>query len=115
MDAIHIFHVVVECSLYFFIPVIAHQDATYLYSEPTPAVGFWIALQDATVQNGCLWMASGSHKSGVHRRLLRKNNDESKPSLEYDRPAPFYPESSFTPVPVSKGKNISDSKKNNIF
>ncbi|CAG9558026.1 unnamed protein product [Danaus chrysippus] len=87
-------------------PVVAHQDATYLHSEPIPAVGFWIALQDATVQNGCLWMASGSHKSGVHRRLLRKYDNESKVSLEYDRPAPVYPQSSFTPVPVSKGTCI---------
>jgi hypothetical protein len=27
--------------------------------------GAWIALDDATVENGCLWMHPGSHKAGV--------------------------------------------------
>lgn len=87
----------------FSVPVVAHQDATYLYSEPVPPIGFWIALEDATVQNGCLWMARGSHKSGVHRRLIRNPDKESKQALIYDKGAPFYPQSGFTAVPVSKG------------
>lgn len=91
-------------------PVVAHQDATYLHTEPVPAIGFWIALEDATLQNGCLWMARGSHKSGVHRRLIRNPDKESKQALIYDKGAPFYPQSSFTPVPVSKGK-IKNLKK----
>ncbi|XP_059059802.1 phytanoyl-CoA dioxygenase domain-containing protein 1 [Achroia grisella] len=86
--------------------VIPHQDATYLHTEPIPAIGFWIALEDATIQNGCLWMARGSHKSGVHRRLTRNPNNDDKGALIYDRPEPVYPESSFTPVPVSKGTCI---------
>ncbi|KAJ2954510.1 hypothetical protein O0L34_g2793 [Tuta absoluta] len=83
--------------------VVEHQDATYLHTEPTPAVGFWIALEDATVQNGCLWMARGSHKSGVHRRLVRNPDTQT---LDYDRPAPIYPQSAFTAVPVRKGTCI---------
>lgn len=47
-----------------------HQDASYLYTEPVNVVGFWIALEDATLENGCLWMSPGSHKSGVHRRFV---------------------------------------------
>ncbi|XP_026500706.2 phytanoyl-CoA dioxygenase domain-containing protein 1 [Vanessa tameamea] len=86
--------------------VVAHQDATYLYSEPVPPIGFWIALEDATIQNGCLWMARGSHKSGVHRRLIRNPDKESKQALIYDKGAPVYPQSGFTPVPVSKGTCI---------
>ncbi|XP_045783723.1 phytanoyl-CoA dioxygenase domain-containing protein 1-like [Maniola jurtina] len=86
--------------------VTAHQDATYLYTEPIPPVGFWIALEDATVQNGCLWIARGSHKSGVHRRLIRNPDKESKQALIFDRGAPVYPQSAFTPVPVSKGTCI---------
>lgn len=46
----------------------SHQDATYLYSEPSSTIGFWIPLEDATPQNGCLYFIKGSHKSGVHRR-----------------------------------------------
>ncbi|KAF9419112.1 hypothetical protein HW555_004283 [Spodoptera exigua] len=70
------------------------------------ANGFLDSLEDATVENGCLWMVPGSHKSGVHRRLTRNLNTDSKEKLVYDRPAPDYPESSFVPVPVSKGTCI---------
>lgn len=46
----------------------SHQDATYLHTEPNSAVGFWIPLDDATIENGCLKFIKGSHKGGVHRR-----------------------------------------------
>lgn len=83
-----------------------HQDASYLYTEPPGLVGFWIALDDATLDNGCLWFARGSHKSGVHRRYIRNPDKESKELLIYDKPAPFYQKSNFTPVPVAKGNII---------
>lgn len=38
-----------------------HQDASYLITQPSSVVGLWIALEDATVENGCLWMAPGQH------------------------------------------------------
>ena len=40
-----------------------HQDATYLISTPQRVFGIWIALEDATIENGCLWMAPGQHRS----------------------------------------------------
>lgn len=40
----------------------AHQDSTFLYTEPPSAVGFWYALEDATLENGCLSFLPGSHK-----------------------------------------------------
>lgn len=86
--------------------VIAHQDAAYLYTEPIQLIGFWIALDDATLANGCLWIAPGSHKSGVHRRYMRNKDSESNELLVYDRAAPCYPASNFRPVPVRKGTCI---------
>ncbi|XP_022902469.1 phytanoyl-CoA dioxygenase domain-containing protein 1-like [Onthophagus taurus] len=86
--------------------VIPHQDASYLYTEPTKIIGFWIALDDATVENGCLRFIKGSHKSGVHRRYLRNPDESSEDFLIYDKPAPFYQMSSFIPVPVPKGSCI---------
>jgi phytanoyl-CoA hydroxylase len=32
--------------------VISHQDGTYLFTEPASTIGFWIALDDATHENG---------------------------------------------------------------
>jgi ectoine hydroxylase-related dioxygenase (phytanoyl-CoA dioxygenase family) len=66
-------------------------------------VGFWIALEDATLENGCLWFAPGSHKSGVHRRLIRNPDPTSEQLLVHDAPAACYPTSNFQPVPVNKG------------
>lgn len=39
-----------------------HQDSTFLYTEKPSAVGFWYALEDATLENGCLSFLPGSHK-----------------------------------------------------
>lgn len=41
-----------------------HQDSTFLYTDPPSAVGFWYALEDATLENGCLSFLPGSHKVG---------------------------------------------------
>ena len=40
-----------------------HQDASYLITEPSSVVGFWIALEDAHRNNGCLWVQPGQHRS----------------------------------------------------
>ena len=51
-----------------------HQDSTFLYTMRPSAVGFWIALEDATVENGCLSFAKGSHRrTPVRRRFVRTN------------------------------------------
>ena len=36
--------------------VVPHQDSTFLWTEPAPsAIGIWLALEDATVENGAPW------------------------------------------------------------
>ncbi|EXJ94855.1 hypothetical protein A1O1_03253 [Capronia coronata CBS 617.96] len=50
-----------------------HQDSTFLYTNRPSAVGFWIALEDATVENGCLSFAPGSHRRApIKERFVRK-------------------------------------------
>lgn len=50
-----------------------HQDSTFLYTDPPSAVGFWYALEDATLENGCLSFLPGSHRwAPVSSRLVRK-------------------------------------------
>lgn len=51
-----------------------HQDSTFLYTEPPSAVGFWYALEDATISNGCLSFASGTHLyAPISTRFVRKD------------------------------------------
>ncbi len=42
-----------------------HQDEYFIPTRDRSLMGAWIALDDATVENGCLWVIPGSHKSGV--------------------------------------------------
>ena len=42
-----------------------HQDETYIPTRDRSLCGAWIALDDATVENGCLWFHPGSHRPGV--------------------------------------------------
>ncbi|MCJ1274005.1 hypothetical protein MMC21_001798 [Puttea exsequens] len=50
-----------------------HQDSTFLYTDPPSAVGFWIALEDATKDNGCLSFAKGSHRRApIKSRFVRE-------------------------------------------
>ena len=52
--------------------VLWHQDASFLYTEPQSVVGFWFALEDATRDNGCLWVAPGGHRGPLRERFLRR-------------------------------------------
>lgn len=53
-----------------------HQDSTFLYTDKPSAIGFWIALEDATVTNGCLSFAPGSHRRApVKERFVRKTDN----------------------------------------
>ncbi len=42
-----------------------HQDEDYIPTRDRSLCGAWIALDDATTQNGCLWIIPGSHKPGI--------------------------------------------------
>jgi len=42
-----------------------HQDSTFLYTSPLSCHAFWFALEDCTINNGCLWVLPGSHKEKV--------------------------------------------------
>jgi len=64
-------------SMYIFKPpriggeVYCHQDSTFIYTEPESCVGFWFALEDATVDNGCMQFIPGGHKMGLKERHVR--------------------------------------------
>jgi len=40
-----------------------HQDASYLVTRPAAVTGLWVAVEDATKDNGCLWMQPGQQRS----------------------------------------------------
>lgn len=42
-----------------------HQDDDFIPTRDRSLTGGWIALEDATVENGCLWVIPGSHRRGI--------------------------------------------------
>jgi phytanoyl-CoA hydroxylase len=52
--------------------VVCHTDSTYLYTEPMSCVGLWFALEDATLENGCMGALAGRHREPLRSRFLRK-------------------------------------------
>lgn len=42
-----------------------HQDDGYTPVTPTPYLTLWLALNDATLENGCISVLPGSHKRGL--------------------------------------------------
>ncbi len=42
-----------------------HQDNGYTFVEPQQYLTCWVALNDATVSNGCPWVVPGLHRAGT--------------------------------------------------
>jgi phytanoyl-CoA hydroxylase len=53
--------------------LLCYADGAFLYTEPQSVIGFWWALDDCRLDNGCLWAVPGSHNIGVERRYRRKD------------------------------------------
>jgi phytanoyl-CoA hydroxylase len=47
-----------------------HQDNGYTYVEPQQYLTCWVALTDATVENGCPWVVPGLHRQGTLRHWM---------------------------------------------
>ncbi|KAF9050270.1 phytanoyl-CoA dioxygenase [Panaeolus papilionaceus] len=49
-----------------------HNDSTFLYTDPPSALGFWIALEKCTSENGALSFLPGSHlTTPIVKRFVR--------------------------------------------
>jgi ectoine hydroxylase-related dioxygenase (phytanoyl-CoA dioxygenase family) len=46
-----------------------HQDNGYAFVEPQQYLTVWLALTDATTENGCPWVAPGRHRTGTLRHV----------------------------------------------
>ncbi len=55
-----------------------HQDESFIPTRDRSLCGAWIAIDEATVDNGCLWVLPGSHRPGVLH-----------PFKEHNRPGEF--------------------------
>jgi phytanoyl-CoA hydroxylase len=51
-----------------------HQDATFFDTTPISVTTFWFALEDATIDNGCLWVEPGGHRGPLRERFVRNGD-----------------------------------------
>jgi phytanoyl-CoA hydroxylase len=73
-----------------------HQDEFYIPTRDRSLIGAWIALDDATVENGCLWVLPGSHKHGI----LWPQHQQRDSRFDCAGEATFFPYSDEEAVPV---------------
>lgn len=83
--------------------VTCHQDSSFLYTEPQDIAGLWFALEDATLENGCLWAIPGGHKLGLKSRWVRDGAGGMK--FDVFDSSPFR-EERLVPLEVKKGTLI---------
>lgn len=83
--------------------VTCHQDATFLFTEPLRMVGLWFALEDANIENGCLWAIPGGHKLGLKSRFMRADGGGTRFEVFDDTP---WPKDNLQPLEVKKGTVI---------
>jgi phytanoyl-CoA hydroxylase len=83
--------------------VVWHQDATFLHTEPSRMLGMWFALEDATLENGCLWGLPGGHRRGLKSRFLRVPGGGVETITLDDTP---WPDDGFIPLEALKGTLI---------
>lgn len=79
-----------------------HQDSTFLYTDPQTCVGFWFALEDATIENGCMWAAPGAHRADLRQRFQRGADDAMEMTTLSDAPM----EDANLPLDVQAGSLI---------
>jgi phytanoyl-CoA hydroxylase len=78
-----------------------HQDEFFIPTRDRSLTAAWIALDDATTENGCLWVLPGSHRPGV----IYPDRDQDDPRFDcsieaYDFP---YQDTDAVPVEIAAG------------
>ena len=67
-----------------------HQDDYYFrVDKPNAVVSCWLTLDDVTVDNGCMWVIPGAHKSMVEHELVPSGTGYYIPSVEEERAVPI--------------------------
>ncbi len=78
-----------------------HQDEFFIPTRDRSLTAVWIALDDATIENGCLWVLPGSHRRGVLYPAREQDDPRFDCTTEsYDFP---YTDADAVPVEIPAG------------
>ena len=80
-----------------------HQDEIYIPTRDRSLIGAWIAMDDANVENGCLWVLPGSHRQGY---LYPQRNHENPDEFDFGQESYGFDGSDEVPVEVETGSLV---------
>ncbi len=83
--------------------VTSHTDHTFLWTEPRSVTGFWFAIEEATLENGCMWALPGGHAIPVKQRFRRDGDGGTAMDVLDATP---YPEDGLVPLEAEAGTLI---------
>jgi ectoine hydroxylase-related dioxygenase (phytanoyl-CoA dioxygenase family) len=81
-----------------------HQDEAFVPTRDRSLCTAWIALDEATIENGCLRFLPGSHRAGVIYPRRRHND----PAIDREEESYGFPEplESAVPIPLRPGSAV---------
>lgn len=86
-------------------PTFWHQDhPAWPVLQPADLVSAWVALDDATIDNGCMWMVPGSHRWGDVGQFLQTDLETYQPYLTDPAVLPQGAEVVAVPFEIKKGQ-----------
>ncbi|MEM1060448.1 MAG: phytanoyl-CoA dioxygenase family protein [Verrucomicrobiota bacterium] len=82
-----------------------HQDNFYLVAKPATCIAAWTPIDDATEENGCLWVGPGSHRDDIY---CPQKDAPSEPWNRYgdSHINPYPRHRKPVPVPVRRGQTM---------
>jgi phytanoyl-CoA hydroxylase len=80
-----------------------HQDEIYIPTRDRSLIGAWIAIDDATIANGCLYVIPGSHRSGY---LYPQKAHDKQDLWDFAPCSQGFDESLQVPVEVKAGSVV---------
>jgi phytanoyl-CoA hydroxylase len=83
--------------------VTSHTDHTFLWTEPKSVTGFWFAIEEATLENGCMWALPCGQRIPVKSRFRRDGSGGTVMDVLDDSP---YPEDGLVPLEAETGTLI---------
>jgi phytanoyl-CoA hydroxylase len=82
-----------------------HQDEFYIPTRDASLTGGWLAMDDATVENGCLWILPGSHRRKIIYPQQANQDDKRFDCAGIAYKFPYHDEDS-VPVEVKAGSIV---------
>lgn len=80
-----------------------HQDGSFFVTTPQTVTTFWFALEDATIDNGCLWVQAGAQHDPLREQYLCEGGRLHMQPLDAK---PWPDASNAVPLPVQAGTLI---------